>query len=136
MVEKAVENKEEKGFTLIELLVVVAILGILAAIALPQFAAYRQRAFDSHSEADLRNTITAQGAYFVDNEMFTPTTADLIATGLRVSQGVTLGLAVNAPTADAWTGSAVHPQGRYKFCYDSAQPSNGIVPVDPSAACP
>jgi len=54
----------DKGFTLIELLVVVGIVGILAAVAIPQFVAYRQKAFDTQAMADLRNTVTAEEAYF------------------------------------------------------------------------
>lgn len=60
-------RKSEKGFTLIELLIVVAIIGILAAIAIPQFAAYRAKAFDSAAQSDLRTMRTELEGYYTDN---------------------------------------------------------------------
>src|SRR5438093_12316106 len=56
--------QSESGFTLIELLVVVAIIGILAAIAIPQFSAYRKRGYEAQVKSDLRNAATAEEAYF------------------------------------------------------------------------
>ncbi len=59
--------QNESGFTLIELLVVVAIIGILAAIAIPQFAAYRKRGHEAQVKSDLRNAAVAEEAYFAQN---------------------------------------------------------------------
>ena len=74
------------GFTLIELLVVIAIVGILAAIAIPQMAAYRRRGIDSQVKSDIRNVITAQEAYFVDMRTYTGSVGDLTDTrGYRQS---------------------------------------------------
>ena len=55
-----------KGFTLIELLIVVVIIGILAAIAIPKFAATKDKAKLASVKTDIRNLMTAQEAYFSD----------------------------------------------------------------------
>ena len=63
-------KKSEKGFTLIELLIVVAIIGILAAIAIPQFASYRAKAYNAAAESDLKNIKTGMEAYMADNQEY------------------------------------------------------------------
>jgi prepilin-type N-terminal cleavage/methylation domain-containing protein len=76
-----------RGFTLIELLIVVVIIGLLASIAIPKFSATKDKARMASVRSDIRNTMTAQEAYFADYNTF----ADLAALQLNSNFLLSLG---------------------------------------------
>lgn len=119
--------RNTEGFTLIELLVVVAIIGILAAIAIPQFAIYRQKGFDSRAESDLRNAATAQEALFASSSTYTSCTDSACVTdlpGFHLSNGVNLAMTGDA---NSFSGTASHTSGSGKV-YTYYSTSGGLQP--------
>jgi len=63
-------NRNRNGFTLIELLIVVAIIGILAAVAIPQFASYRQKGYNTAAMSDLKNTKIVLELYYAEHHFY------------------------------------------------------------------
>ena len=118
-------NKNEKGFTLIELMIVIAIIGILAAIAIPQFSAYRTRSFNSAAIADIRNAATAQEAYFVDNQDYATAVGTITGTtyGLWLSKNVTM--TIIAGTTSGYNITSKHGSGN-KY-YTLAGPGGSVT---------
>jgi type II secretion system protein G len=93
------QMKNSKGFTLIELLIVVAIIGIIAAIAIPNLLNAIDRGKQKRTMADLRSMGTAIEEYSIDNNFY-PTATDLAALSDQVTPSYIRAL----PSNDGWGG--------------------------------
>ncbi len=113
---------QKAGFTLIELLVVVAIIGILAAVAIPLFSQYRQRGFDARALSDLRNAASAEEAYYAGAFSYV-SCADAACEGslpaFTKSATVSITMTATNGAEPFFTGVASSDSGVTTYTYDS-----------------
>ena len=93
--------RKEKGFTLIELLIVVAIIGIIAAIAIPNLLNAIDRGKQKRTMADMRSVGTAIESYAVDNNFYPKGMSNVNAAG--ISTHVSPTYIKTVPTTDGWS---------------------------------
>ncbi len=123
--------RSKSGFTVIELLVVVVVIGLLAAIAIPQYANYRKQGFRAAVRSDISNAAIAQEAYFAAHARYqdsTPVTAANLP-GFAPSDRVMISVAV--PASNQFTLSGTHANcGATSWLY------NSISGVSTNPNCP
>jgi prepilin-type N-terminal cleavage/methylation domain-containing protein len=117
-------TRNEKGFTLIELMIVIAIIGILAAVAIPNYIAYRDKGYCSGAESDANSILSTLSDYYAIPAHTGAITGSLAANGTLTpaTTGITFKALSNSNTAT--------------ITYNTTTLTNWVAVTDTSRRCP
>ena len=124
--------KGEKGFTLIELMIVVAIIGILAAIAIPRFAQMLEKAREGSTKGNIGAIKSATSIYYGDREGVWPTSIDLTTNPLTLAFSGYMDSIPPVKVTCPWRGTNPSPSGTTATMAKSVTESTTLT--SPSAA--
>jgi prepilin-type N-terminal cleavage/methylation domain-containing protein len=113
-----------RGFTLIELLIVVVIIGILAAIAIPKFAATKGKAHFAAMKSDLHNLTTAEESFFYDHARYSTGLDSVQFTGSHGDQ-----LVITEASATGWSATTTNPDSYPHFCAMFIGTATAVAPA-------
>ena len=122
--------KSEKGFTLIELMIVVAIIGILAAIAIPNFLSYQKKAAQSEAKTNLGTVRTLEEAYAADHDSYA-TSLDSLGFSTKGTPRYSYG--VSTADASSFTALATGSTGSISGDKWSMDELGALVDMDPAS---
>jgi prepilin-type N-terminal cleavage/methylation domain-containing protein len=138
--QNPITKKSQQGFTLIELLIVVAIIGILAAIAIPQYAQYRTSAMNSAAESELKNIQTSLEGYYSTNNYSYPNNTSsvdvntLSALDFETSNKVTAQY-IGTSDGQDYAACAYHTGGDTKYFVNSTMSSMNSTDCGSAGGC-
>ena len=113
-------RKRCEGFTLIEIMVVIAIIAILAAIAIPQFSAYRDKSKIAAAQSALRNLAVAQENYYYYNNCYT-LNRGLLTTLNGWTAESEVSVIILAASTTSWSATARHTTSSTSVNYSSGE---------------